>query len=117
MSFLLQRQNAAFQRALRPFKGPDTGTGSCEVRYAADAWVAGDSYACHYEMTPPKTGASIDYEAGNGYGYTVWFDEVPATEPVPADTVIVNGITISVQRVPERGNLTPGFRIEGVGRG
>lgn len=117
MTFLLQHQRDAFRRALRPFKGPDTGVGSCEIR-RAPTWLASDDnqvVACHYEQTPPKAGAPHEYESGDGYGYTVWFD-VPVTIS-EEDLVLVNGITIQVQVVPPTGNLTPVQRIEGVMRG
>lgn len=101
---------AAMQRELRVLK-----TATCNVRRASASWASpGVDVACHYERSTPIVGEPIDYEAGNGYGYTVWFDDPVTIES--ADTVTVNGITISVQRVPEVGNLTPGTRIEGVAR-
>lgn len=107
---VLTDQIAEMQTELRVLK-----TASCNVRSASDDWASpGVTVACHYERFTPLTGQPVDFESGNGYGYTVWFDEPVTIET--ADTVTVNGITISVQRVPETGNLTPGTRIEGVSR-
>jgi hypothetical protein len=107
---VLTSQIAEMQKELKVLK-----TVTCNVRRASDDWAGpGVDVYCHYEQTTPKVGNPVDYESGNGYGYTVWFDDPVTIET--ADTVTVNGITISVQRVPETGNLTPGTRIEGVAR-
>lgn len=98
---------AAARRELSIFK-----TATCEVRTAAASWVADPSarVACHYEQTPPERGERLDFEVGNGYGYTVWFDEdttiaegdvvVIISSPVARDV----GMELQVQQIPPRSN-------------
>lgn len=101
---------AAARRELSALK-----TAQCYVRTAPAHTAPGAKVACHYERTPPKPGNSpLEYETGNGYGYTVWFDEPVSV--AAQDIVVVDGITIQVQVVPEVGNLTIVTRVEGVRR-
>ena len=106
----LAAEIAAARRELSALK-----TSSCYVRTAPAHTAPGTKVACHYEQTPPEAGSPLDYETGNGYGYTVWFDEPVAIDV--ADTVHVDGLKIEVLKVPPTGNLTPVQRIEGVVRG
>lgn len=111
---------AAARRALSVLK-----TATCEIRTVATNHAANPSarVACHYEATPPATGGALDYEAGNGYGYTVWFDEsVTITEK---DTVVIiastvardAGMELQVLSIPPRSNLGLLDKVETVKRG
>ena len=97
-------------------------TATCEIRTATSSWAANPSarVACHYEQTPPTPGGPLDYEAGNGYGYTVWFDEpvsvdehdlvVVVSSPIAADA----GKRLQVQGIPPRSNSGIVNKIEAV---
>lgn len=98
---------AAARRELAVLK-----TATCEIRLASADWAANPStrVACHYEQTPPDRGERLDFEVGNGYGYTVWFDEdvtiaerdlvVIVASPVARDV----GMELQVQQIPPRSN-------------
>lgn len=99
-------------------------TATCEIRTAAGAWSANPTarVACHYEQTPPAVGGPLDYETGNGYGYTVWFaDDVAIDEQ---DTVVVvaspiardAGMELQVLSIPPRGSAGMVDKIETVKR-
>lgn len=108
---------AAMKRELSALK-----TATCEVRLASAAFAANPSnrVACHYEAVSPQSGNKLDYEGGNGYGYTVWFDE--AVTIAENDTVVIVaspvardiGKRIQVQQIPPRGNTSAVDRIDGV---
>lgn len=110
---------AAARRELAALK-----TARCEIRTAVSNWAANPSnrVACHYEQTPPAIGGPLDYEAGNGYGYTVWFDApvtidekdtvVVVESPIPRDV----GMTLQIQAIPERANVGLLDKVEAVKR-
>lgn len=110
---------AAARRELSALK-----TATCEIRAAASNWAANPSsrVACHYEQTPPATGGTIDYEAGNGYGYTVWFDGDVSVDEMDAIVIIASPITrdvgmeLQVQTIPPRSNMGPIDKVEAVRR-
>ena len=107
---ILARNLATFRRALKPFK-----TEQCAVYRMTKTGLATEAEtlcACHYERTPPKPGGTYDVDAGNGLGYTVWFDQ-PVTLH-DNDVISTNGLRIQVQLVPEKANVGPVDRIEGV---
>lgn len=102
----------------------DLKTATCELRTAASGWTANPAarVACHYEQTPPAVGGPLDFEAGNGYGYTVWFaDDVAIDEQ---DTVVVIaspiardvGMELQVLAIPPRGSAGMVDRAETVRR-
>lgn len=111
---------AAMKRELSALK-----TATCEIRLASANWVANPSnrVACHYEATPPATGGELDYEAGNGYGYTVWFDSGAVTINAKDTVVIIAspinrdvGMELQVLRIPARGSAGPVDKVETVKR-
>lgn len=110
---------AAARVALRTLK-----TATCEIRAAASGWAANPSarVACHYEQTPPAVGGPLDYEAGNGYGYTVWFAEDVTVDEQDTVVVIASPITrdvgmeLQVQAIPPRGSAGAVDKVETVKR-
>lgn len=98
---------------------------TCEIRTAASHWAPNPSSSvkCHYETASPVAGAHLDYEGGNGYGYTVWFDE-PVSGLVENDTVVIVaspnpaavGTKIQVKQIPPLGNNGIVDRIDGTRR-
>lgn len=109
---ILARNLATFRRALSPFK-----TAQCAIYRMTKTGLATDAetmVACHYERTPPKPGGTYDLDGSNGLGYTVWFDQ-PITLH-DNDVIEAPGISIQVQIVPEKANVGPVDRIEGVMR-
>jgi hypothetical protein len=109
---VLSRNRSAFRRALKPFK-----TAQCAIYRMTKTGLATEAetlVACHYERTPPKPGGEYDVDAGNGLGYTVWFDQ--SITLADNDVIRVNGLEIQVQTVPEKSNVGPVDRIEGAMR-
>lgn len=109
----------AFRAALSALKGA-----TCEIRtpptYAANP---SNRVACHYEQTPPATGGPLDYEAGNGYGYTVWFDSGSVVVNAKDTVMIIAspisrdvGMELQVLRIPPRSNAGPVDKVETVKR-
>jgi hypothetical protein len=100
-------------------------TATCEIRTAATQWAANPSTQtrCKYTATSPQAGDKLDYEGGNGYGYTVEFLTAPVAIKENDTVVIVAspnpddvGTKIQVQQIPARGNNGLVYRIDGVKR-
>lgn len=99
-------------------------TATCEIRTATGGWTANPAarVACHYEQTPPAIGGPLDFEAGNGYGYTVWFADDAAIDE--QDTVVVVaspiardvGMELQVLSIPPRGSAGMADKVETVKR-
>lgn len=97
---------------------------ACDILTAISGWTAIQQSGAkiHYWETPPATGGDLDYEAGNGYGYTVSFDEdttIAAKDvlritasPISRDI----GMELQVLRIPARGSAGPVDRVETVKR-
>lgn len=49
----------------------------CRHSSASADWAEGESFPCHIEEGVAADGAPLDYEGGNGYGYTL---HVPADQ-------------------------------------
>ena len=116
---MLQATLAAAKRELAVFK-----TATCEIRTAATSWAANPSARCkcHYEQTPPVPGGALDFETGNGYGYTVWLDADLAVDETDAIAIVASpiaadvGMELQVQAIPPRGSGGMSIKVETVKR-
>jgi hypothetical protein len=100
-------------------------TATCEIRTVASGFTPNASarVACSYEQTNPIAGEKLEYEGGNGYGYSVRFLDAPVAikendlvvivaSPTAADV----GMKIQVQQIPPFGSNGLVSRIDGVRR-
>lgn len=91
----------------------------CRQYTASNNWAAGPTFACHVEETSASEGVAVDFEGGNGYGYTVW---MPADQAM-ASTDRIEWLTatqtvgmLEVVRVAPAGTLDGARRAETVMR-
>lgn len=87
-------------------------TASCTRKSAAANWADAVSCRCLVEEASPQTAAALDYEAGNGYAYSVYVphDQAMAT----TDQIVCSLGTIEVVRVTPIGTLDGVRRADGV---
>ena len=107
---------SAFRRSLEHVYFGDR----CRQYTAATNWEAGPTFACHVEESTAGVGAAIDFEGGNGYGYTVWMpadQAMDSTDRIKWLTATDPGVgMLEVMRVAPAGTLDGARKAETVMR-
>lgn len=100
---------------LAAFRGSLKGqmlTETCTRKTAASAWATSESCACLVEEASASAGTALDYELGNGYGYSVYIEHDQAM--ASTDRILCAIGTIEVVRVTPIGTLDGVRRADGV---
>ena len=77
--------------------------------------IGGTTFACYYEQTQPRGGIALDFETGEGYGYTIYYRNADVTLS-EGQAITVDGLTLEIQRLAPLGNLDPLRRAEATKR-
>lgn len=100
---------------LAAFRGSLKGvmlTELCTRTTAASEWADTEPIYCMVEEASPQTAATLDYEAGNGYVYSIYLEHDQAM--ASTDRITSDVGTIEVVRVTPIGTLDGVRRADGV---
>jgi hypothetical protein len=107
---------AAIVQAARATLTRTLFTRTCIRQDAATNWTPTGTFACHYEEASPQTTGLTSFEGGNaGYGVNVYLDDAATLNS--QDRIVVDGMTLEVQRVAVLGEADGAKRAFCVKRG
>lgn len=73
-------------------------TKTCTRQDASTDWTVAGTFVCHYEEASPQTTGLTNFEGGaSGYGVNVYLDYAATLNT--QDRILVDGLTLEVQRV------------------
>lgn len=99
---------AGFRQALKGLMLPEI----CTRQPAASAWLTSSGCRCLVEEASASAGGALDYEPGNGYGYSVFVAHDQELETT--DRIIASVGTIEIVRVSPTATLDGVRRADGV---
>lgn len=89
----------AMRQSLKGLLLPET----CTRLTASSDWATSSGFQCMVEEASATSGGTLDYEVGNGYGYSVYMPHDQTMETT--DRIVANVGTIEVVRVTPIGTL------------